>query len=195
MNPEKLEPFTTISEHVPEHMQFVHMMYDVQAQAQRRKEALGLSQEEQSLSNQIATLSVVATIEGSTAATTSTSLALSAIQNTFYELGPDIGPIRPSTSFGRKTTRLDDTSAVTPRSLQAIDRPRRSGQTITRPVFTNAAAINQAVMNQPGRPSPRLTHITVGAKEMWQEVIQEDREEQETTVSQIEDSLEEDRPW
>jgi hypothetical protein len=195
MTPGELEPFTTTSMDVPEHLQFVQMMYDVQAQAQRCREMPQDSRDEEGLINQIAKLSIATSVEGSIAATDRTRLSLSPVQNVFYKLGPGIHCFRSNASSERKTAAVDDTSAVTPRSLQIIDRACRSDQTVTRPVFTNAAAVIQAVMDRPARSPPRSTHILTGAKELWQAAKEEDKEEQETVVFQIEDTLEEDRPW
>lgn len=195
MEPRKLEPFTTTSENVPEHTQFVHMMYDIQAQDQRRKEIQGVSQDEEDLSSGVANLSMAATNEGSIVATPSTCLSLSAVQNTFYELGAEINTVRSSASFERKTANVNDTSVVTPNSSRIINQLCSPDQTITPPVYTNAAATIQGVENQPARSLPRSTHIFIGAKEMWQAGMDEDREEQETVLFQIEDTLEDDRPW
>jgi len=195
MTPGGLEPFITTSKDVPEHLQFVHMMHDVQAQAQRHREMPQDSQDEQDLTDRIASLSIATSTEGSIAATTTTCLSLSTIQNTFYQLGPEIDTFRSSILSERKTAKVDDTYVVSPRSPQIIDQPCKFDQTISRPVSTNAAAINEAAMDRPARSPPRLTHILIGAKEMWQAAMEEDREEQETVAFQIEDTLEEDGPW
>ena len=77
------------------------MLYDVQAQAQRRHQNPEISQNEQDISGPIANLSITASIEGSIGATSSTCLSLSVVQNTFYKLGPGIESVRSSALSGR----------------------------------------------------------------------------------------------
>ncbi|KAF3046643.1 hypothetical protein E8E12_011389 [Didymella heteroderae] len=167
MNPESLEPLNTISEYVPEYTQFVQMMYDVQFQARCRTETPEASNAERGLSNQVANLSIAAdAAQGSTATAASTRLSLSAVRHAFYMLGPEPGSIGQSTASQTKTAKADDASVVNSGSQNCIDRPLRSDRTV----------------------------IWGGAKEMWQAMMFEERDEQETTVLQIEDGFEEDRP-
>lgn len=113
MNLKTLEPFATTSDSVPEHRQFVQMMHDVQAQAQRRKEAPGTLGDEGNLANRIAKLEIVpAEAEQPCTGTSRDVIALSAVSTTFYDLGPKGNPVTPSTVSPNKAVRVENTSVI-----------------------------------------------------------------------------------